>query len=266
VIRAWSAPFVLGGMLSTHAVCAEEAGTTALRRWSSEHALTLPQGRAELGVFRASHYGLSDRVELSLHPLWFFMLPHVEAKLRFAERGGLAAAVRGRLSYPTLFLGFVSRSGAGGLLPESSSPPQALQIEGDVVGTLTLARRHLASVALGLAVAPHTSFAPEEFPLLDFPFLYPRFAALYTPVVPRASYAVSGPIVAALFYDVTISAYLMPDLPDVGAAYAFEQAGELEYRFGEHVAVSLGLRASEAKYAYGKLFHWLPTADVRVGF
>jgi hypothetical protein len=73
------------------------------RLWSGNHAPTVPQGRLELGLLQSAHYGLSDRVEVSLHPLWFFVLPHVEAKALAAEQGRFSFAVRGRLSYPTLF-------------------------------------------------------------------------------------------------------------------------------------------------------------------
>jgi hypothetical protein len=250
--------------LSSAASAADEQ--PSLRLWSGNHAPTVPQGRLELGLFQSAHYGLSDRVEVSLHPLWFFVLPHVEAKALAAGRGRFSFAVRGRLSYPTLFLKLVSKAGAGGLLPKQSSPPQAVQVEGDVLGSALWAEQQMASVTLGLAVAPHGSFTPQELPLLDFPFLYPRFAPLYSVVVPRAALSFEGRIWRALHYDASVLGYLMPQLPDVGTAYAVEEAGALEYRFGQRVAISLGLRVSEAKYAYANLVHFLPYADVRVGF
>jgi hypothetical protein len=217
-------------------------------------------------LLQSSRYGLTERVEVSLHPALFFVLPHVEVKALAFTRGPISLAARGRLAYPTPFLRLVSREGAGGLLPGSSSPPQALQIEGDGLATMVWADQQLASAWLGLAVAPHASFQPQQLPLLDFPFLYPRFAALYTVLVPRAGLAFAGRAVAALFYELQLGSYLMPALPHVGTAWAMEQAVTLEYRFGDRFAFSLGVRASEAKYAYGTRFHYLPYADVRVGF
>jgi hypothetical protein len=254
--------------LAVLALCSAARAEPSLARrlWSGNHAPTVPKGRLELGLFQSAHYGLSDRLEVSLHPLWFFALPHIEAKALATEQGRLSLAVRGRLSYPTWFLGLVSREGAGGLLPKTSSAPQAVQIEGDVLGSAVWAQQQLLSVALGLAVAPHASFTPEELPLLDFPFLYPRFAALYSVLVPRALLGFEGHIWRGLHYDASVTGYLMPQLPDVGTAYAIEEAVALEYRFSQHVAVSLGLRSSEAKYPYGALVHFLPYADVRVGF
>ena len=105
--------------LSTRAAAAEPSFD---RTWSGNHASTIPRGRVELGLFQSSHYGVTDRLELSLHPIVFFALPHVEAKVLAQQHGRLAWGVRGRLAYPTLFLGLISRSGALGLLPETSSP------------------------------------------------------------------------------------------------------------------------------------------------
>jgi hypothetical protein len=234
--------------------------------WSGTHAHTIAPGRLELGLLQSAHYGINERIEVSLHPLLFFALPHIEAKVSAFSRGAWSVATSARVSYPTLLLGLVSREGAGGLLPATSSPPQALQIEGDGIVTLLWADQQRVTLLLGLAVAPHASFEPQELPLLDFPFLYPRFAPLYSVLVPRAGFTGEGRLAGPLFYDVSLSGYLMPQLPDVGTAFALEQAATLEYRFGDRAALSLGVRTSEAEYPYGTLFHFLPYADVRVGF
>jgi hypothetical protein len=256
----------LGVLALLHVTSARAEPERTSRVWSGAHAPTLPRGRLELGLFQSAHYGVTDRVEVALHPAWFFVLPHLELKALAAARGRFSLSVQARLGYPTLFLKLVSKSGAGGLLPATSSPPQALQIEGDLLGTGQLAGDLLISAALGLAVAPHASFNDQELPLLDFPFLYPRFAPLYTVLVPRALVNLEGRVWGGLHYEASLLGYLMPQLPDVGTAYALEQAIELEYRFGERVGVSAGLRISEAKYAYANRTHFLPFVDVRVGF
>jgi hypothetical protein len=259
-IGAWTA--VLGVL----APRASAASTVPHATWSGDHALTIPRGRLELGVLSSSHYGLTERLELSLHPLWFFALPHLEAKALAGTAGPWTFAARARLAYPTWFLGLVSREGAGGLLPKTSKPPQALQIEGEAIATVPWFEQQWASFSAGIAVAPHARFEPSELPLLDFPLLYPRFAPLYTVLVPRARLSLEGHVAAGLFYAFSATGYAMPELPDVGTAYALEPALQAEYRFGDRVALSLGLRTSLAEYAYGVRFHYLPFADARFGF
>jgi hypothetical protein len=236
-----------------------------LRLWSGEHALTLPKARTELGLFSDSRYGLTERIEVALHPLLFFVLPHAQLKVRALTTGFVTFACRSRISYPTWFFERVSREGSGGLLPDSSEPPEIVQIEGDAIATALIGSSQLASFFGGLAVAPHESFTPEQLALLDFPFLYPRFAPVYSVFVPRAALAFEGPLLAKLHYAASARAYLMPQLPDVGTTYALEQAISLEYRF-ERFAVSLGTRVSEAKYPVGFRVHYLPHLGARGSF
>jgi len=236
------------------------------RSFSGSNALTLPRGRWELGLLGGARYGLSDSFELAVNPLVVVMLPHIEAKLTALRERRLVFGVRGRASYPTTFLDIVSKEGQFGLLPATSDPPSALQLETDAIVTSPWFEGQLVSAWLGYALAVHEAFTPEELPLLDFPFLYPRFAPLYGPGVPRIGFAFEGVIVAGLHYSAELVAYLMPGLPDVGDASAIEPGVSLEYRFGARLAFSAGLHASHAEYAYGRRTHFLPYLDVRVGF
>ena len=234
--------------------------------WSSASARSVPRGRWEFGLFQNAHYGATRNVELALQPAMLFVMPHLEVKVAAPISPKLTLAAHGRWSFPTSFLAFVSREGSGGLLPKTSRPPFAVQIEGDFVASYQVARWHEISARVGLAVAPHDRFTANELPLLDFPFLYPRFAAVYTPVVPRMAVDAEGAVVARCFYHLGVTGFYMPELPDVGDAWAIEALLAAEYRPSEHFAVSLGARLSDAKYAIGVRRHTLPFVDVRVGF
>jgi hypothetical protein len=231
--------------------------------WSTNSAWTLPRGRWELGLFGASRVGVTDRVELAVHPLLFFALPHAEAKLRLFEHGDLTFASRHRLSYPTWFLKLVSKEGSGGLLPATTDVPQALQLESDAIGSWRWAPDQLATLGWGLAVAPSES--TRDLPLLDFPFLYPRFAALHAWGVPRMWLSFDGRVLGPVYHALDARWYVLP-LADVEGAYAFESGVAIEYRFGSSVALRLGTRTSIARYPIGTRFHYLPYVDVRVGF
>jgi hypothetical protein len=236
------------------------------RLWSGSNALTVPKGRWEFGLFGASHYGLTDSIELSLHPLLVVVLPHLEVKVMAARDARLILGLRARASYPTTFLDLVAKEGQFGLLPATSKPPFAIQLEADALASSEWFDDQLVSAWLGAAVAVHEAFSPMELPLLDFPFLYQRFAPLYAPIVPRLGLSFEGLVVGGLHYSTELVAYVMPGLPDVENATAIEHALTLEFRFGEHVALSGSLRTSYAKYPYGRRTHFLPYLDVRTGF
>jgi hypothetical protein len=116
---------------------------------------------------------------------------------------------------------------------------------------------------LGLAVAPHES--SEDLPLLDFPFLYPRFAPLYAPAVPRAGISADGRLIGPLFYGVDLRVFVLP-LEQVEGAFALEQGLRSELRLNDHLAFDLALRTSYARYPIGLRVHFLPYADVKVGW
>ena len=102
---------------------AEDRVPRTLRLWSGSNALTVPNGRWEFGLFGASHYGLTDWIELSMHPLLVVVLPHLEAKLMAARDARHVLGLRARASYPTTFLDIVAKEGQFGLLPATSKPP-----------------------------------------------------------------------------------------------------------------------------------------------
>jgi hypothetical protein len=234
------------------------------RPWApSNSAMSVAARRYELGLFAPSRYGIRDDLELSTHALFFLLLPQATLKLRFYEQSAFAIAARGRVAYPTLFLKAISKSGAFGLLPETTDPPQAIEMGGDVLASWLFAREHAASVWIGFSAAPRTS--SDDFPLLDFPFLYPRFASLYTAIVPRSGVAFNGRIFGELFYGVDLRAYLLP-LSDVEGGFALEQGLSLEYHASAHVAIELALRTSYARYPIGLRTHFLPLFDLKIGF
>ncbi|HVR18936.1 MAG TPA: hypothetical protein VMS65_04555 [Polyangiaceae bacterium] len=266
--RSLALVVALGAIPWAQAARAEqrEGAPTNVRRWSGSNALTLPRGRWEVALFGGTRHGLTDSIELGMNPLLVVALPHLEAKFMAARDPRHVFAIRTRVSYPTTFLEIVSKEGQFGLLPATSKPPVALQLEGDAIASSEWFEDHLVSIWIGLAVAFHQPFTAMELPLLDFPFLYQRFAPLYGPGVPRSGFSFEGRVVGNLYYSTELAWYLMPGLPDVDHASALENALELELRFGEAFAFAAGLRTSYAKYPYGRRTHFLPYFDVRAGF
>jgi hypothetical protein len=53
-----------------------------------DNAYTAPAGGLSFGVWNPLRYAVSDRVELSVHPLLFFVAPHLQAQVRHLALGG----------------------------------------------------------------------------------------------------------------------------------------------------------------------------------
>lgn len=230
--------------------------------WADQSARTLPEGQAEVGVFSAARYAPRTGLELGLHPGVFFVMPHIEAKLTWATDGKWILGSRHRLAYPSLFLHAVAREGAGGLLPADTEIPQALIVESDVLLSRTLGAQ-VVTWRLGFAAAPRSA---ADLPLLDFPFLYPRFAALHAPLVPRTGLSLDGRVAGPVHYAFDVLASYLPIADQEQGtedAAAFEAALLVHYRLSSSHQLSAGARVAHALYPIGWRTHGLPVIDYR---
>jgi hypothetical protein len=190
------------------------------------------------------------------------VLPHAEIKLRWLDAGAWQLASTHRLAYPTPFLALVSREGSGGLLPATTDVPLALISDNDLVGSVEWTEKQWASARLGLSVA--VQGGGEEL-LLDFPFLYQRFAALSAPAVPKLALIANGALLPALSYVIEFRHYWLP-LNDFPLAHANEYAVQLQLELGGHQRLGLGGRLATARLPIGWRSHFLPLVDYQVRF
>jgi hypothetical protein len=230
--------------------------------WPEQSALTLAPDRIVVGLFSQSSWGVNARVELRVHPVWFWVMPHAEVKLRWLDAGHLQLASTHRLAYPTPLLALVSREGSGGLLPATTDVPYALIADSDVVGSAEWYPRQWLSARLGVSVA--IQGGGDEI-LLDFPFLYQRFAALAAPAVPKLALSANGEVLERLSYALEFRHYWLP-LTDFPLLEASEYAGELYFQLATAQRLGLGARLSVAHLPIGWRSHLLPFVDYQLRF
>ena len=235
--------------------------------WGSDAARPVAEGRVEVGLFSESRWGAMRNLELSTHPLWFFILPQVQAKVQWWQRDRVFFSSGHRAAYPSVFLSLVAKEGALGLLPPDAEVPVALILDNHAILTWGWFQGHDATIQLGAAVAPRTS---SSLPVLDFPFLYQRFAPLFSSVAPRGGLVFGGDLGSSLGYSLggEVFWFSLPSEKTGGldAAWAFEEALRLDYYPGQSWRVSASLRASHAQLPIGWRTHLLPQIDLRVAW
>ncbi len=99
--------------------------------FSSSAALPLPRGQLELGTFAPSRVGVTDRLQLGVHPIFLLFFPRIEAKVGLwrllsgpaSTRSGWALSSRHAFTYQTRVLDLVSKEGSLGLLPQDTRVP-----------------------------------------------------------------------------------------------------------------------------------------------
>jgi len=230
--------------------------------WSGRRAATLPRGRFEVGVFSPLRYGLTDRLELSAHPLAFFVAPNARIKIGINDSATWHIATRHTLSYPTPLLKLISREGSGGVLPNTAKVPQIIALDNTVMATAKAPyQRRWFTAELGFTVAPR--FGESDFPTIELPIVYTRTAAYHTLATGHASFAFEGVIVDPFYYLVQTRGYFVPG---VAGGFAAEQTILASWRPGTRFMLELGGVGVWGAYPFGYQVNVLPMIDARFAF
>jgi hypothetical protein len=128
--------------------------------WSVGTAKTLPKNNLEVSVFEKSRYGLTKSIELSAHPLAFFIIPHIDVKkmwintirpndAKFWPKHRLIFSTNHGINYPSILLKTARNTQFMHLLPRDSVIP----------GILAFKNEALFSTFL----KPRTSCTPDDY-------------------------------------------------------------------------------------------------------
>lgn len=223
-------------------------------------ALLAPAGTLELGVFSYTRYTLDERVEISLHPLAFFLWPEVDTKVRWwdCSCGNFTISTAHALTYPTWFLNAVAREGTGGLVDPTADNPYAVLMDLSALVTWRIGHNSWATVE------PMGTFRlGESGPGLDFPFLYQRLAALDSGYTLGLRAALEGVIKERVGYEFSATYSHLP-LESVDGAFALEALLEARVKLTRDSTLPLGLRFAHAQFPIGRRNHWFPYLDFRM--
>ena len=239
-----------------------EEGTHVAEVWTGRRADTLPAGRWEVGVFGPLKYALTDKVELSTHPLAFFVLPNVSAKISWNENRPWRLATRHGVHYPTLALKLISREGTGGVLPAATDVPHIIGLTSEVLATTNVPLyRRWFTVRLGFTVAAR--FGGERLPAIELPVLFPRTAAYSSWGTGHAGLALEGELIGPFYYLLDTTMFVIPGFE---GAFAFENTAQLSWRPSTRFMLTAGGRAIYGGYPYGERLHLVPMIDAKFGF
>jgi len=234
------------------------AGETAI--WSAGTARVLPDGRAEAGVFAPLRYGMRDRVELSVHPIWFAVAPNAGVKVAWGAPAGIALASQHGLVYPTPLMRLLSREGAGGIIPSDVRYPHLLASAHHLLASAPLGD-HLFTVRAGGRLAWNlTAFdGPRFWSEVEWHLVWPRAAAWFTGWSVDLGLASEGPVARRFRYRVELDRFFMPGLR---GDWAWEWAAIAEWRRSERFRLRAGAKWSYAAFPYGtRLSIPLPLVD-----
>lgn len=225
-------------------------------------AQVVSAGDADFGVFSPLRVGITDTTQLSTTPLtaWFF--PHLDVQHAWRSTNSLVLSTRTRLSYPTLLLETFSREGTLGLLPADSDVPAMVGFDLEFLATQRVAPSQFVTSSIQVSLAPRLQ--DGDFPVLDFPFLFSRFAQTKAPFAAHYRVAISGALGSRFSYFGDISYSVLPLASQL--AFSAEQSLAVTWHFAQGWALDVGERVSVAELPVGLRLHYLPVLDLRLAF
>ncbi len=228
--------------------------------WTGRSARPLARQDGTVALFGESRFGVGHEVQLGTHVMGL-VAPHASVLWRFARHRRIDLASRLGLAYPTPMLALFTGEGTGALLPGDTKPPQTLMLDAGLRLSVALARAELVTFEAALVVAPR--FTRTGSPVLDFPFLYPRLAAIDAPAVARLGATFEGIVAGPFRWVLSAEQWFLPVVP---RGFAFEPRAGLAWASRRRVTLELGGRGSLARYPVGVRWHATPYADLRVSW
>ena len=219
-------------------------------------ASTLKKGDWAVGVFGPLRYGLKEDIELSLHPGWAILAPHVSIKKSYGEKGTWMIASQHRLGYPSPMLRFLARPGIGGILAADSTIPHIINSDNQVFLSKTV-QESILTFSGGVSVA--ISFGESDYRTIDLPYGYRKTALYQNYVALQAGMGWEKMFTEWFGYRYSMNIWSIPLADD---KWSLEQGNSILLQMGKKTQMNLGAAVVVGEYPYGINWHVLPTFDV----
>ncbi len=229
-------------------------------KWSNNTADVLEQGRKETGIFSPFKMGLKNNMELAVHPIWFFIIPNATVKKQWKTTDSYRFASEHTLTYPTILLKMLSRNGAGGILPATSTIPQLFKLDNTALFSID---KFNQTFTLSAGFDLCLSAGDSDFPYIEWHFVYPRTYSLNNTFTPHAGIDVTGKIYKKFIYEYKFNTFF---LTQVDAGIITENQFKITWQKSDKFAVKAGAVYSYGTFPFGKDGGLFPTFDVMFGF
>jgi len=251
-------------LLSSFSLVAADVMGLNWQTWSVGTTELLPPRRVEVGVFQPLRYGFSDKLEFSVHPLLFFVMPNFDVKWAHGEMGGFKIASVHGITYPSLLMKLMAKEGIGGFISPEFDIPHIFSFQNDLLASRQVFGKHLVTVKLAF------NFAFKSGPLdsdttIDLPVVYIRSGVYYHDYGFRLGADLKGPLSGRWSYVVDSDFFYYPTA-DSDINSAFEHKGLVYWNKSGSFQLCFGYLLSYCEYPFGTQWHLLPLVDLQWGW
>jgi len=230
--------------------------------WTDGTACNIPKKRWELGLLTLSRYGITNNLEISAHPLMFFLMPQVKIKVGWGEYSGFRLATEHGIFYPTIFMRLVAAEGTGGLISPEFDIPQMFAVSNRFLVSYKPFRNALLTAHAGIAFSVKFGYL-DPMSTIDLPVIYPRLAVFYNQPEFDVGIDFRGKFVPRFGWLFNVENFIVCGTPN---NYFMENKGVLAYTSKkESLRIEAGYKLCFGRYPAGPQWHLLPVIDLVFG-
>ena len=229
----------------------------AQAQWSTNGSQLLPKGNKEVGLFAPLKMGLRDSIELKIHPIYFFIMPHVGLKKYWKSFGVYNLMSKHQLAYPSLLYKVIARRGTGGILPATSKIPQMIQLN----NSISIGRKFNPNFEIngGIGLDMTFSFGKDKrFPEIEYFFAYPRTYSYNNFTTPYLTLDLNGQLFGRFTYAYDFDAFF---LTKAYKGSIIEHRLKVQWNKSDKFAIRVGVLQTSGRFPYGKDNKILPVFD-----
>jgi len=225
--------------------------------FSGDSAYPLENGQRQMGIFQPRIYGMKNNLEISTHPLLFFVKPNVKVKKYLGEYKGLGMASRFSFDYPTQLLKLIQREGKFGILakdPDIGDIPNLFVFRGEWLATKKSPDYSITGKA-GMSLC--LSCDIDKRHIVDLPLAYPRMAVYHH------GFASNLGLDFDYIYSERISIKTDLDLIFFPEEDIFiENKIFINYQLSPKYTLTGGIKLTQGTYPFGKQLDIFPLIDL----
>ncbi len=230
--------------------------------WSAGTAKVLPEGRKEIGLFQPLRYGWSDNVELSLHPLYFLIIPNLRIKWHHADYKNMIFSSRHGFYYPTFLLRTLTREGTGGIISPEFNTPSMFALNNEILISTDIKRTISITGKVGITAAIKFG-GLDQRTTIDLPLVYPRLNVFYHGYGLHGGTDFESKIRGRWFCLIDGDFYFTPSA-ESDRDFAFEHKMLIYWRKSGYTEFCFGYKLVYAEYPFGAQWHlFAPLFDIQ---
>lgn len=223
--------------------------------FSTINGTTLAEGQWSMGVFAPLRYGLSEDLEIDIHPGWAFLAPHIGISHALFKESTWQVTVHHQLGYPTPLLKKLAAPGIGGVITPDSIIPQIVAFESDMYASQ---QSELGEITIALGVDVAASIGESNYNTIDAPYAFQKSNLYQNTLSINIGMGWEYFATEKIGYRNFAQTWYTPTSDN---AWVVEDKNSLLFAISDSQQAQIGANVIAGQYPYGWNWHVLPTMD-----